>query len=375
MSSRQLYIGLMSGTSIDGIDAALVDMASGFPKVIDFFTQAYSSQLASRLHQLCAPQANEIVMQGQVDVQLAYAFSDATQTMLNRQSLQASDIIAVGSHGQTIRHHPEADFPFTLQIGDANTLAVKTGIDVVADFRRKDMALGGQGAPLVPAFHQAVFADKKHRAIVNIGGIANITWLPANDNTPVLGFDTGPGNRLMDAWICRHTTQTYDENGDWAKTGSVSERLLKELMSHPYLTLPVPKSTGREVFHLDWLDSVIRDIEKQTGKIKPEDVQRTLLAFTCESIYLHLSQLAGLEAVYVCGGGAQNALLMQTLQSLCNTIPVSSTNTLGLDADAVEAAAFAWLAYAFKHQIPGNMPSVTGASRPAILGALYPALS
>lgn len=373
MSSRQLYIGLMSGTSIDGIDIALLDMTSGFPKTLDFFTQPYTCELSDKLHQLCAPQNNEVYTLGEADIEVAHAFSFAVERMLDKHSLTSKNITAIGSHGQTVRHHPGAKFPFTLQIGDANTIAVNTGIDVVADFRRKDIALGGQGAPLVPAFHQAVFAEKKSRAIINIGGIANITWLPANQNLAILGFDTGPGNRLMDAWILRHQQCAYDENGNWASTGKVSKRLLTELLSHPYLHQPAPKSTGREVFHIEWLDDVLARLEPDIGSLPPADVQHTLLAFTAHSIYLHLTKLEGLEEAYICGGGAQNALLMTFLQSLCQSVPVKSTQPLGLNPDAVEAAAFAWLAYAHVSRLPGNMPSVTGASRPAVLGAYFPA--
>lgn len=393
----QLYIGLISGTSIDGIDAALVDFSTPHaPQLIDSADLSYSDALQAQLHGLCLPSDNEIEIMGNADIAVAHAFSEAVSALLARNQLASNDIVAIGSHGQTIRHLPEAALPFTLQIGDPNTLAALTGIDVIADFRRKDMALGGQGAPLVPAFHANVFSDssqQKNRAIINIGGIANITWLPANDKQhanaqqPILGFDTGPGNRLIDAWITRHHNKKFDENGQWAATGTVNPPLLAQLMSHPYLHQPFPKSTGREVFHLQWLDEQLAAVQQanHNASIPPEDVQRTLLEFTAQSIALHLQQLTKGQSeqaqyaneVFVCGGGALNNTLMQRLAELgqhaAQTFSVSSTDELGVDPNMVEAMAFAWLAYAFHQRIPGNVPSVTGASRPAILGGCFPA--
>ena len=391
----QFYIGLISGTSIDGIDAALVDFSTPHaPQLIDSADFPYSDSLQAQLHGLCLPSENEIEIMGNADIAVAKAFSEAVSALLVRNQLAPTDIVALGSHGQTIRHLPEAALPFTLQIGDPNTLAALTGIDVIADFRRKDMALGGQGAPLVPAFHANVFSDsrqQKNRAVINIGGIANITWLPKNaqqdDQQPILGFDTGPGNRLMDAWITRHHNKKHDENGLWAATGTVNPPLLAQLMSHPYLHQPFPKSTGREVFHLQWLDEQIAVVQQanRNASIPPEDVQRTLLEFTAQSIALHLQQITKGQSeqaqyaneVFVCGGGALNNTLMQRLAELgqhaTQTFSVSSTDELGVDPNMVEAMAFAWLAYAFHQRIPGNVPSVTGASRPAILGGCFPA--
>ena len=389
----QLYIGLMSGTSMDGIDAALVDFAKpDDPRLIDCISLPYDAGLQAQLHRLCVQSNNEIELMGCADQAVAQAFSDTITQLLQRNQLDHSDIVAVGSHGQTIRHAPNALLPFTLQIGDPHTLAALSGIEVIADFRRKDMARGGQGAPLVPAFHASVFCDtQQNRAVVNIGGIANITYLPsgAERQAQILGFDTGPGNRLMDAWITRHLGKPFDENGQWAKTGSVDSDLLAQLMRHDYLHQPFPKSTGREVFHLDWLDAQLREVQNltQNAATAPENVQRTLLEFTVQSIALHLQQLgrtqthnttySGIEAVYVCGGGALNGLLMQRLseigqQQKVSPYRVSSTQVLGVDPNVVEAMAFAWLAYAFKQRIPGNVPSVTGARRPAILGAWFP---
>jgi len=391
----QFYIGLISGTSIDGIDAALVDFSIPHaPQLIDSADLSYSDALQAQLHGLCLPSDNEIEIMGNADIAVAHAFSEAVSALLARNQLASTDIVAIGSHGQTIRHLPEAALPFTLQIGDPNTLAALTGIDVIADFRRKDMALGGQGAPLVPAFHANVFSDsnqQKNRAVINIGGIANITWLPKNAQQdaqqPILGFDTGPGNRLMDAWITRHHNKKFDENGQWAATGTVNPSLLSQLMSHPYLHQPFPKSTGREVFHLQWLDEQLALVQQANHNVSipPENVQRTLLEFTAQSIALHLQQLTNNQSeqaqyaneVFVCGGGALNNTLMQRLAELgqhaTQTFSVSSTDELGVDPNMVEAMAFAWLAYAFHQRIPGNVPSVTGASRPAILGGCFPA--
>lgn len=371
MATRELYIGLMSGTSIDGIDLALVDMSCGIPKRLAHETFAYSQELSGELHQLCQSGTEEIERMGAADIKLAKAFANAVKQTLVQHKLSPNEITAIGSHGQTIRHRPNSDHPFTLQIGDPNTLAVETGIDVVSDFRRKDIALGGQGAPLVPAFHKAVFSsDTSNRAIVNIGGIANITWLP-KDESPIVGFDTGPGNRLMDAWCKKHTSKPFDSNGAWAQQGQVDSELLQKLLSHPYLAQPFPKSTGRELFNLDWLNQQLNDAGKSN---LPVDVQRTLLEFTAESISLHLKQLAELEEIFICGGGAENGFLMDRLQQKLSPIKVSSTDTLNIPPDTVEAMAFAWLAYAFKNNIPGNIPSVTGASREAVLGGLYPSL-
>ena len=370
MSAKQLYIGLMSGTSIDGIDLALVDMSTGHPETIAHETYPYPPALSNLLHELCLPGDNEIDRMGEADIELAEVFADAVEDLLHSQKLSPADIVAIGSHGQTIRHRPDLNSPFTLQIGDPNTLAIKTGIDVVADFRRKDIALGGQGAPLVPAFHKALFSSsKKNRAIINIGGIANITWLP-KDNGSILGFDTGPGNRLLDAWCERHTGKSFDENGQWAAQGSVNSQLLEKLLSHPYINQAFPKSTGREVFSINWVDESLALLE---GNIEAEDVQRTLLEFTAQSITLHLEKLGKVEEVYICGGGAENPVLMNRLQTLLQPIKISSTNALNLPPETVEASAFAWLAYAHIHRIPGNVPSVTGARKEAILGGLYTA--
>lgn len=380
---KNLYIGLMSGTSMDGIDVALVDFSGNQPHLIDFDTFDYDSALLNTLHALCQPGDNEIVQLGQADRCVAMAFADAVDAMLEKNALKAQQIAAIGSHGQTVRHHasrkrglsmspmPERDLAFSLQIGDPNTLAVQTGIDVVADFRRKDIALGGQGAPLAPAFHKAVFSSPSEtRAVVNIGGIANVTYLPSTGDKQVIGYDTGPGNTLMDAWCRKHTGQTFDEDGAWAAQGKSDPALLNALLQHPYIQKAAPKSTGREEFHLDWLQLLL---DAQPHDIPPESVQATLVHFTCMSIAREIRQLGDVSKVYACGGGVRNEFLMECLETELFNCELTSTEELGIHGDAVEAVAFAWFAYAYKHNIKGNLPSVTGASRETILGGFYPA--
>lgn len=367
-TSKHLYIGLMSGTSIDGVDVALVDFSAQQPQLVDSFTHTYESTLSDELHQLCQAGNNEINRMGKASRQVAYAFADATQKLLSNNQLSAADIRAIGSHGQTIRHYPNGPSGFSLQIGDANTIAVETGIDVVADFRNKDIALGGQGAPLVPAFHQAIFAQPKQaRIVLNVGGIANISYLAADGK--LSGWDTGPGNTLLDAWCKQHTGKDYDDNGQWAASGQVDLELLNLLLQHEYFQQQAPKSTGREAFNLTWLNSALTQIKRQ---LNAQDVQATLLKLTVDSIARDIATCRGVEQLFICGGGAHNQLLLQSLQLTLPNINIHTTQELGVDVDAVEAMAFAWLAYAYQHNICGNAPSVTGAKRASILGALYP---
>ena len=366
-----LYVGLMSGTSMDGIDVAIVDFSKITPRVIDFRTFEYPDELQTRINGLCASGDDEILRMGVADRQLAMAFCDAVNTLLAHNKLAAQDISAIGSHGQTIRHIPEGQFPFTLQIGDANTLAAGCGIDVIADFRKKDIALGGQGAPLAPAFHHAVFTDHEcDRVIANIGGISNITYLPSDTSKSVIGFDTGPGNTLMDGWIMRHKGLAYDKDGAWAAQGQVDAELLSRLLTTPYINEPYPKSTGRELFNLHWLGQIMNQMSHQPD---PVSVMATLAQFTARSIAINVQQLGDIRQVYVCGGGARNDFLMECLESELHESEIMTTLELGVHPDAVEAVAFAWLAYAHVKQLPGNLPSVTGARRTAILGARYPA--
>lgn len=370
-----LYIGLMSGTSVDGIDAALVDFANDQPKLIATHYTPYHDELRTDILALCQRGEDEIQRLGELDIKLGKAFAQAVNELLAQQKLSAQDICAIGSHGQTIRHYPHHHYPFTLQIADPNTIAALTGITTVADFRRKDVACGGQGAPLVPAFHQAIFggslqAGTAARAIVNIGGIANVTILKAPDLTSsdegCIGFDTGPGNTLMDAWIGQHKNLRHDENGDWAKQGKINKALLQQMLADSYFALPAPKSTGREYFNLSWLQKQLSHFS-----LSPEDVQATLAELTtqsiCDAVRKHLQQ----GDILVCGGGVQNGYLMSRLQELAQPLSVHSTQAFGMNPAWIEAVAFAWLAHETLNKRPGNLPTVTGAMRPAILGGVY----
>jgi anhydro-N-acetylmuramic acid kinase len=366
----QLYLGLMSGTSIDGVDVALVDFSGSHPKLLDCRTFPFPSSLCDELHRLCAPSENEIELMGHADRAIAKIFAEASLQILKDNYIRPDQITAIGSHGQTIRHIPFGELSFSLQIGDPNTLATLTGIDVIADFRRKDIALGGQGAPLVPAFHKAVFADRtKSIAVVNIGGIANITYLPKCDSDDIIGFDTGPGNALLDAWCKLHTGQSYDEKGQWAAQRSADPELLQLLSKHPYFLLPAPKSTGREQFNLPWLDKNLSCIARH---IDPQVVQATLVTLTTDTIAKQVLQFKDVEQVYICGGGVRNEFLVEELESSLHECELYTTDELGVEADAVEAMAFAWLAYAFVNNIQGSVPSVTGAAKGAVLGTFCP---
>lgn len=383
----QYYIGLMSGTSADGIDLALVQFlpikgALGcHPVLIASYYQAYSPCVTKKITELYQPSENEIDRAFCLDIELAVAFSDAIQNFLSEQALTAKDIIAIGNHGQTIRHRPNGRFPFTLQIGCNQTLATRTNIRVIGQFRRKDMAVGGQGAPLVPAFHQHIFNSADNDTfIVNIGGIANISFLPKDKLKPVLGFDTGPGNALLDDWYqtCHQDSQqNYDMSGQWAKTGQVNNELLDLLLADDYLLRPPPKSTGRECYNLAWLHQQLHVFEQDLKYVLPlEDIQATLTTFTAQSIVQAIVKLSHQANIYVCGGGAHNQVLMSELSQQFNTLPshdfnLMRTNDVQVDGDSLEAMAFAWLAFAFDKQITSNLPCVTGASRSVTLGTVY----
>lgn len=373
---RDIYIGLMSGTSMDAIDAVAVSFSSLPLTVIAQHRIPFSSELKHDLLALCRSGPNEIERMAQLDNRLAKLYAQVVNSMLDTYGLDRAAVVAIGSHGQTIRHEPQGEYPFTLQIGNPAMLAHLTGITVVADFRRRDIAAGGQGAPLVPAFHQAVFnSDKLSRVVVNIGGMANITILPAAQDQMVMGFDTGPGNVLMDGWIRRYQGQDYDSDGQWAARGTVNAALFSACIAEPYFTQSPPKSTGRELFDLQWLDRMMALAGyDNAGAPKPEDAQATLCELTAWSIAQSILQYApAADEVYVCGGGYRNGYLMQRLASLLPALNLAGTDQLGLHTDLVEASAFAWLAKQAINGCPGNLPSVTGALRPVILGAIYPA--
>ena len=357
----------MSGTSLDGVDAVLAEIGQdGRPRILRTHYQPYPDALRSELLALHAPQPDEIHLAACAANTLAHLYAEATRAVL--EGVEPASVRAVGCHGQTLRHRPAEGY--TLQIGNAALLAELTGLTVVADFRSRDIAAGGQGAPLVPAFHaQVLGAPGAHRVIANIGGIANITDLPPGG--AVRGWDTGPGNMLLDAWIKRHQGKHYDRDGAWAASGRVHPGLLAALSDHPYLRLPPPKSAGREQFNLEWLDGVLAHLG---AAIDPADVQATLLKLTAASLADAVSRECGsARELYVCGGGAHNGALMQRLGAHLPGVNVATTSALGIDPDWVEALAFAWLARQTLHHAPGNLPSVTGARGERILGAIYPA--
>ncbi|MET0377962.1 MAG: anhydro-N-acetylmuramic acid kinase [Spongiibacteraceae bacterium] len=372
--SGELFIGLMSGTSLDGIDAVLVEFSNQTPNLIAAETFTIAPSLRHELLALCQPGNNEIERLGRVDRQLGLAFARATQQLLQTAGVNAAQVMAIGSHGQTIRHRPHPDATgapaFTLQIGDANTIAQHTRITTIADFRRRDIAAGGQGAPLVPAFHRAAFAGHggswRSRVILNIGGMANITALPQNGITS--GFDTGPGNVLLDGWIQRHRNLDFDRDGQWAGSGIVQADLLSAFLSDPFFATPPPKSTGREHFNAAWLQQHLASQPAQA----PVDVQATLAELTARSIVDAIANLpVTANEVFVCGGGAYNRDLMLRLERLLHPRTLGHTGQLGIAPEWVEAAAFAWLARETLAGRPGNEPGVTGASEPCILGAIY----
>ncbi|MFH1820187.1 MAG: anhydro-N-acetylmuramic acid kinase [Pseudomonadota bacterium] len=361
------YVGLMSGTSLDGVDAVLAEIGpAGQVRLLHSHYLPYPDALRTRLLALHTPQPDEIHLAAIAANELARLYADTVKSLLD--GFTAGRVRAIGCHGQTLRHRP-AD-GYTLQIGNAAMLAELTGIAVVADFRSRDIAAGGQGAPLVPAFHAQVLRHPgAHRVIANIGGIANITDLPVNGS--VRGWDTGPGNMLLDAWIKRHSGAHYDRYGAWAASGNVHPGLLATLMRHAYLQRPPPKSAGREQFNLDWLDASLSSLDEA---LAPPDVQATLLEFTAMSLADAVNrECTGAQELYVCGGGAHNRALMQRISAHLPGIRVATTATLGFDPDWVEALAFAWLARQALHHAPGNLPAVTGARGERVLGAIYPA--
>ncbi|GLS83124.1 anhydro-N-acetylmuramic acid kinase [Paraferrimonas haliotis] len=369
---KDYFIGLMSGTSMDSVDAALVGFdEQGKPHLVSKHSETIPAPLLQKLHGITTPGHDEINRLGQLDREVGRLFAKATLAVIEHSSVAPKDITAIGSHGQTIRHMPELEQGFSLQIGDPNTIALNTNIDVIADFRRKDIALGGQGAPLVPAFHQAVFsATEQPTLVINIGGIANVTYLPAKGSQqPVVGFDTGPGNTLMDAWCRQSLNQAFDTNGTIAASGTTEPQLLKALLSHPYFAQPYPKSTGRELYNQAWLSQQLSDYIN----LSDADVLSTLLDLTCDSITDQCLKLANKGQIMVCGGGALNPELMKRLQHKMPRFEVTTTDSQGIEAQWVEAIAFAWLAKQFMANKTSNLPAVTGASRAAVLGAFFPA--
>lgn len=360
----QLYIGLMSGTSLDGVDAVLADLEGGRTAILAAIHVAFDAHLREALAALTGPGADEIDRAGILGNRLAAIYADAVLRVLGEAGESATAVRAIGCHGQTVRHRPERGY--TMQIGNAALLAELTGIAVVADFRSRDVAAGGQGAPLVPAFHVRAFsAPEEARAVLNLGGIANVTILRRDG--PPLGFDTGPGNCLMDLWAARHLGQPFDKAGTWACEGTANAGLLERMLAEAYFGAPPPKSTGRELFGPAWLERHLRP------GLEPRDVQATLLELTAASAaHAILEHASGTQRVIACGGGTRNPELMGRLAQRLAPRPVEPSDRYGLSAQLVEAAAFAWLAQQALEGRAGNLPSVTGAKGPRILGAIYP---
>ena len=368
--ATSLYLGLMSGTSADGIDAALVrfseDAAPLHCELVLGRTFAWDASTRQDLISLGqAAHEPSLDALGQLDARVALAFADASRRLLDTANTPATAVRAIGSHGQTIRHRPLSDPPFTWQIGDGNLIAEGTGIDTVADFRRRDVAAGGHGAPLMPAFHAALLhSPDEDRAVLNLGGIGNFTLLPAAGD--VRGFDTGPANALLDAWCHRHTGHDYDAGGQFAASGRVDEALLARLLAEPWFAQPPPKSTGREQFHLDWLQPAL------SPQRAPADVQATLMELTAATVANALREhQPRTQRVLVCGGGVHNSRLLSRIAARLPEVKLESTATHGLDPDYVEAMGFAWLARETLAGRPGNLPSVTGARGYRVLGAIH----
>ena len=360
---------------MDAIDAALVEIGRAGFRLAARHSHPIPESLKARLASLCRPgvQAGDALdLLGEADCWFGEVLAEAVAALLAQASCPASAVTAIGSHGQTVRHRPpgaSVRYPFSCQIGDPNILAARTGIAVVADFRRRDIAVGGQGAPLVPPFHRAAFAHPDRvRAIVNVGGIANLTHLTPNG--AVLGFDIGPGNCLMDGWVQRHHSAAFDDCGRWAASCEPDAQLLACLKLHPFFACSPPKSTGREDFHLGWIDDELA----RRGALAPGCVQATLLELTAMAIAEAVNALSpAIEELYLCGGGAYNTALLNRLRELLSPLKIDTTSHLGLDPEWVEAVAFAWLARETLSGRPGNLPAVTGAARAVVLGAVYPA--
>lgn len=368
----KLYLGIMSGTSLDGVDLALVDFKNRAKLVASGFVPM-PKDLRADLSALLKSGETSLQKLGEIDHRLGVLYADCVNEFLAKNQLKPSQIEAIGCHGQTVWHAPQGNFPFTMQIGDMNIVAARTGITTIADFRRKDMAFGGQGAPLVPAFHEAIFAHSNQFTVVlNIGGISNISVL--NPNVETIGYDVSVGNALMDVWIEKHFGKRYDKNAEWANTGEVIPELLAEMLSEPFFQLPPPKSTGRELFNLEWLEKQFANLDEKSTAYKAEDVQRTLAEFTAQSVARELLQWNNEpnKVLLVCGGGARNPLLMERFRALLPNWQVGTTNDYGVDIDYVEAMAFAWLAFQRMENLPSNMPSVTGASQAVSLGVIFP---
>lgn len=365
------YIGLMSGTSMDAVDAALVDLSRPSPRLLACESRPYPEDIRKRLGELCQTPGTATLDEAMtLDVQLGRLFAAAATAVIEQASLTQADIRAIGSHGQTLYHAPGGDTPFTLQIADPNIIAELTGITTVADFRRRDIAAGGAGAPFAPLFHDVCFRRAgEERVVLNIGGIANITYLPGDTALPASGFDTGPGNTLMDGWIAHSQGRSMDKDGQWAAGGQVHSELLEILLADAYFRSPPPKSTGREYFNLSWLN---RALKQSAPSLPPQDVQATLCELTAYSISNAIHRFTpACQRLIVCGGGAHNTTLMRRLAELMDPCPVVNSDACGLPPDWVEAAAFAWLAQQTLEGRAMDLRAITGARHAVVLGGIY----
>ncbi len=365
MPPRELYIGLMSGTSLDGVDAVLADLAAGMPRLLAAGYVPYDPTLRSELLALHDSGQNELDRAAILGNRVSDRYAAAVAEVLRLSSVPAADVAAIGCHGQTVRHRPELGY--TVQLANPARLAEASGITVVGDFRSRDIAAGGQGAPLVPAFHRAVFAmPGRHRVVANIGGIANLTCLARGGS--VTGFDCGPGNMLMDAWILKTRGEPFDRGGSWASEGRLIPNLLARFLSEPFLQMAPPKSTGRDLFNVAWLEAQLTEL------LAPADVQRTLLEFTAEALSRAVETYCrGADEVLLAGGGARNSALRERISERLHPIAVNLCDDAGIAAEHVEAMAFAWLARQTLLGQAGNVAEVTGARGPRVLGAIYPA--
>lgn len=367
----QRYLGVISGTSMDAIDVVTLTIGSKGLHSSGHYSLTFPQPFRQTLEKLCHPErkllANELDTAAYADHEMGKLIATAVLEALDAQDLSPADITAIGSHGQNIRHRPHAELPFSWQIGNPSVIAHETGITTVADFRMADVAAGGQGAPLTPAFHLAAFsAPGKHRGILNLGGIANLTCLYGDDSNRTVGYDIGPANTLLDQWCQQHRKKPFDAGGEWALSGKQSEELVKQLLQEPYFSKTYPKSTGRELFNLDWLQSALNGYPG----LRPEDIQRSLLELSARSIAKAINTHK-LDSVYCCGGGVENRALMLRLQELTESVIKGTTSELGIHPQHVEGAAFAWFAHQTLHRRPANLPTVTGAEREKILGGIY----
>ena len=366
---KGLYIGLMSGTSMDGIDAALVEIDANTLALRSFLGAPYTPQLRTALETLVRTEQASLAEIGRLHVEVGGAFAAATLDLLETAGFRSEEIVAIGSHGQTVLHRPDARPGYSIQLGDASVIAYRTGITTVADFRAKDLAAGGQGAPLVPAFHQFAFTRKHGTAhgVLNLGGIANLTLF--SEKAHVSGFDSGPGNTLLDTWVSRCRSLDYDPDGAWGRSGVIHFELLREMLRDEYFTRAGPKSSGRDYFNLDW---ILAQLKRVVGSVADADVQATLTELTAATVAAALlRELPECRQLAVCGGGSRNSFLLERLSGHLPAVQICSTEEFGIPPAAVEACAFAWMAARRIANLPANIPDVTGAPQALVLGAVH----